>query len=148
MAVDVCYVLKDGFPARMILHSKILPELRSRGVSVAIVVPHANEELMQAMSEEHRIQVFEAPVMDSKHLVEYEWLIRRYLFEDVLENPSLRSWHLKLKDSKTNPIRHRLRSWLYLAINRLSLGSEWFRNRLDAMERRVFLENDGVQGTL
>ncbi len=144
MAVDVCYVLKDGFPARMILHSKILPELRSRGVSVAIVVPHADEEVMQAVSEEHGVQVFEAPTLDSKHLLEYEWLIRRYLFEDVLENPSLRSWHLKLKDSETNPIRHRVRSWIYLTINRMSLGSKWVRNRLDAMERRVFLDNDEV----
>lgn len=144
MAVDVCYVLKDGFPARMILHSKILPELRSRGLSVAIVVPHADEGVMQSVSEKLGVQVFEAPSLDSKHLVEYEWLIRRYLFEDVLANPSLRSWHLKLKDSETHPFRHLVRSWVYLAINRLSLSSRWVRDRLDTLERRFFLENDEV----
>jgi hypothetical protein len=148
MAVDVCYVLKDGFPARMILHSRILHELRSHGVTVAIVVPHSDEEVVQAVAEELGVQVFEAPDMDSKHLTEYEWLIRRYLFEDVLKNPSLRSWHLKLKDSQTNPLRHRIRSWVYLAINRMSLGSKWVRRRLADLERRVFLENEAVQSVV
>ena len=98
MGVDVCYVLKDGFPARMILHSEILPHLKKQGLSVALVVPNAGDPIMEAMAERHGVQLFEAPVIQSRLTNEYEWLIRRYLFEDVLANPSLRSWHLKLKD--------------------------------------------------
>jgi hypothetical protein len=145
MAVDLCYVLKDGFPARMILHSRILPELRKRGLSIAIVVPHADEQLMREVSATHGIEVIEAPTLSSKHLAEYEWLIRRYLFEDVLKNPTLRSWHLKLKDGENNLVRERIRSWVYLAMNRMSLKSAWVRRQLSKMERRLFLENEDVR---
>ena len=37
MSVDVCYLISHGFAARMILHSKLLPELRKQGLSVAIM---------------------------------------------------------------------------------------------------------------
>jgi len=148
MSVDVCYVLKDGFPARMVLHSEILPELRARGVSVALVVPNAREPLMQEMASRHDASLIEAPNVYSRLTTEYEWLIRRYLFEDVLANPSLRSWHLKLKDMPERPIRNRARAAFYLTINRLSLKSRQFRRLLERVERRVFLDNTEVQALI
>ncbi|MGA7304213.1 MAG: hypothetical protein WBW88_05040 [Rhodothermales bacterium] len=144
MAVDVCYVLKDGFPARMVLHSEILPRLHEMDVSVALVVPNAHENLMQEMAERHHVTLFEAPNVYSRLTIEYEWLIRRYLFEDVLSNPSLRSWHLKLRDMPEHPTRNRLRAAFYLTVNRLSLRSARFRRFLQRIEKRLFLDNDEV----
>jgi len=144
MAVDVCYVLKDGFPARMVLHSEILPELRERNISVALVVPNAHESLMRETAERHSVTLFEAPNVHSRLTIEYEWLIRRYLFEDVLSNPSLRSWHLKLKDMPEHPMRNQLRAAFYLTINRLSLRSRAFRRFLQRIEKRLFLDNKEV----
>jgi hypothetical protein len=148
MGVDVCYVLKDGFPARMVLHSDILPELRSRDVSVALVVPNADEPVMKDMAERHEVALFEAPDVYSRLTTEYEWLIRRYLFEDVLSNPSLKSWHLKLKDMPERPFRNRIRAAFYLAVNRLSLRSSRFRALLERLEKRLFLDNEQVEAVL
>lgn len=145
MAVDVCYVLKDGFPARMVLHSNILPRLRERGLSVGLVVPNAREPLMEEMAERHGVTLFEAPDVYTRMTTEYEWLIRRYLFEDVLANPSLRSWHLKLKDMPERPLRNRLRAAFYLAVNRLSLRSRSFQRLLERLEKRLFLDNEEVR---
>lgn len=144
MAVDVCYVLKDGFPARMVLHSDILPQLRARDVSVALVVPHADESLMRKVAERYGVRLFQAPNVYSRLTIEYEWLIRRYLFEDVLSNPSLKSWHLKLKDMPEHPIRNQLRAAFYLTVNRLSLRSPAFRRFLQRIEKRLFLDNQEV----
>jgi len=145
MGVDVCYVLKDGFPARMVLHSDILPELRRRGLSVALVVPDAKDEAIQTMASQHDVTLYEAPNVYTRLTTEYEWLVRRYLFEDVLANPSLRSWHLKLKDMAERPIRNQIRAAFYLGVNRLSLRSRPFRRFLEWIERRVFLDNAEVE---
>ena len=76
MGVDVCYVLKDGFPARMVLHSDILPELRRRGLSVALVVPDAKDEAIQTMASQHDVTLYEAPNVYTRLTTEYEWLVR------------------------------------------------------------------------
>ncbi len=141
MSVDLCYVISHGFAARMILHSDILSALQKRGISVGLVVPNADEPSMQALARKRSVQLAQAPQLKSRLLNEYESLLRRYLFEDVLDNPSLRSWHHRYLDTggKTG-----LKARTYLQLNRLSLRFPAIRRTLDRMERRLFLRNAAV----
>ncbi|MEM6335612.1 MAG: hypothetical protein AAF752_03540, partial [Bacteroidota bacterium] len=125
----------------MILHSDILPNLRKAGVSVALVVPNAEEANMQALAQRHGVSLVQAPVMHSKLRSEYEGLLRRYLFENVLENPSLRSWHYRYLD-EGGKTAAKVR--LYLGLNKVSLRSPAIRRMLDSVERRLFLDSPEV----
>jgi hypothetical protein len=128
----------------MVLQSEILPNLAARGVSVAIAVPDATDEGLRSVVERHGARLIQSPPIESRRLHEYESLLRRYLFEDVLETPSLRAWHLKLKHRPEHPIRNRARAATYLTINRLSNRSRVFRRLLRKAEERLFLENRDV----
>jgi hypothetical protein len=148
MSIDLCYVISHGFAARMILHSDILPHLRQRGISVALVVPNADEANMRALAEKHDVTLIQAPVLKSRVLREYETWLRRYLFEDVLANPALRSWHYRLLDLPQNRIRNNIRARLYMGLNRVARRFPQIQGQLDRLEEKVFLNNPEVADIL
>lgn len=136
MGADVCYVFSNGFSARMILQSDVVPHLRARGLSLAAITPNAGEPAMQRLAASRGIRLEQAPALTGWQRSEYHRM-RRYLFEDVRRNPAL--WAREL-EARAHPPRRplpRLRQAIAYPVNRASLRLPRFRRWLSAWEQRV-----------
>jgi hypothetical protein len=128
--VDVCYLLSHGFAARMVLHTNLIPRIRERGLSVAVVVPSTAERAAENIEKRHGLEVRVAPDYQNAYRREYA-ILRRYLFEDVERNPALWPKH---HFSRELSLKRRLALDAYLMVNRLSVRSATVRNVLHRLE--------------
>jgi hypothetical protein len=92
--IDLCYLISHGFAARMILHSDVIPHLRARGVSVALITPNAGEAPVRAFAAKHGVRLAPMPPLPEKRLRFYNQ-VRYYLGEEVRRNPALWARHLR-----------------------------------------------------
>lgn len=115
---DVCYVVSHGFAARTVLHSEIVPLLRGRGLSVAVVSPNAREPHFAQLCAERGAVAVQAPELPLRGLRGYSGS-RRYLFEDYLGNAALRATHLRDLHGQTARAVCRWRARAGVLVNRL-----------------------------
>jgi hypothetical protein len=47
MGVDICFLISNGFSARIVLQSEVIPSLKREGLSVAVIAPNADEDGMK-----------------------------------------------------------------------------------------------------
>ncbi|MCH8319193.1 MAG: hypothetical protein IIA88_11985, partial [Bacteroidetes bacterium] len=94
MNFDICYIISHGFSARMIFDSDLIPHLKRKGLSIAIVTPNANEESMQSTATRLGISVFETPKTNRLLISEY-LVLRSYIYENIKNNPALWAKHLR-----------------------------------------------------
>ncbi|MBK9239148.1 MAG: hypothetical protein IPL75_02545 [Acidobacteria bacterium] len=136
MSIDVCYVFSNGFGTRMILQSGVVPHLRSLGISIAVVSPNAEEPSLQELARRQGILLEPVPKIGGRRMTRYHRM-RRYMFEDIRQNPSIWARHMQ---ARANPPKHplkRLRQALYYPMNRASVRFPWFRQFLKRMEARA-----------
>jgi hypothetical protein len=136
MSVDICYVFSNGFGARMILQSDVVPQLKARGLSMAVVTPNAGEPSMIARAERLGIRLEPAPRIEGWRPAEYHSM-RRYLFEDVRTNPSLWARELERRARPSARLSRRLRQSLYYPINRASVRFPQVRRWFLEWEKRA-----------
>ncbi len=135
---DICYVISQGFAARMILHSDLVPSLRARGLSVALIAPNAGEASLRAFAAQHQVRLEPLPALPPRWLSYYgQW--RWYLYEDVRRNPSLWAKHLRAVAQAGRPWR-RLAPALLLGLNRLAARSGWLRALFGAVEKLLLAD--------
>ena len=134
--VNVCYLITQGFSARMVLHTALVPKLTERGVTAAVVTPNADEASMQALGDELGVSIY--PALGDQRLASSLALnqIQRYVFEDVAGNPALRAKHLR----DVAPDVRRWRRGLATAmmwLNRTSQRLPAIPNTLDRIQQRL-----------
>lgn len=156
MPLAVCYVLSFGFPARTVLHTGIVSELRKRRANTAAICPGADDPGLKHVAERLGVEMHAPPGSLPRAGREY-LAARRYLFEDVRANPALYARHLRDIEPPSNPparLRHRLsgaakrleRRGLYL-LNRVMRRSKVLSGAAAAGER-LFLRNRELRALL
>ena len=116
--IDICYVISNGFSARMLFQTGLIPQLAENN-RIAIISPDINDSNLIAYREEGKIELYEAK--DPKDLWSSEYLFKRkYYLEDIRNNHALWEKHIyHTRYSKTvNPWR-RIRPYYYYLIHRL-----------------------------
>ena len=98
MSLDICYVIAHGFSLRMVLHSKVVPQLRARGLRVGVITPNAEETSLIELAAELGIQVF--PVVGVQQ-AGHTWL-RPFLTEDLRQHFPLRMKLEGMKNTRKN----------------------------------------------
>lgn len=136
--IDICYLLSHGFAARMILQTDVMQEIRQRGLSVAVVVPSQAESVARDIRERYGLSVLTAPDYENAYRREYQ-ILRRYMFEDVRQNPAL--WPKHCWSKKSSRIRGLVLD-SYLGLNKLSLRSSAFRGGLAKLESTLLRSRD------
>jgi hypothetical protein len=147
MSVDICYIVTHGFSARMVLQSEVIPNLRKEGKSVVVIAPNASEESMTKYEKEYGIKVIQSPVKNTWLMGEY-FLLKRYLFEDIRNNPAL--WEKHLRETKDNKSKHPwriVRPRLYYFVHKTLFKSAFIRKAFKASEK-LFLYNKGLKALL
>ncbi len=143
--IDICYILSFGFAARTVLHSGLVPALRSRGLSVAAVCPGAGEEGWRTVAGKLEIELYAAPKLGNWFAREY-LEARRYFFENVRQNPALWARHLR-NTERAAPPRGRLQCQSLLALNRVLMRARPLRQTLATVEAS-FLRSRAVRRLL
>ncbi len=113
------------------MQSTILPRLREKDVSIAIVLPDAADATVRALGERHGIRIVQAPEIDPALSYRY-FMLRRYFFEDIKKNPALWSKHLKFLT--TEPFAKRMMIRSYYVLNRLSVHVPFVRRLIRKLE--------------
>jgi len=149
MPASACYVLSFGFPARTVLHTGIVPELRKRGMTVTAICPAPGDPALMRVAERSGVEMYAPPGSLPRAGREY-LAARRYLFEDVRGNPALYARHLRDIEVPSNPPM-RLRQRLSGAARRFERRTLYFSNRVmcsskvlsgaAAAGERLFLRN-------
>lgn len=151
----LCYILSFGFPARMVLHTGLVPELRRRGMAVSAICPGADEPELKALAQRLSVTLHGPP--EIQRLGREYLAARRYLFEDVRRNPALLARHLRdlerpalgprpLKCRLSSAARRFQRRGLYL-LNRVMCRSLSLA-ALAAAGERLFLRSAGLRELL
>lgn len=135
MSIDICYIVIHGFSARMVLQSEVIPNLRKEGKSIVVIAPNASEESMKKHEKDYGIKVIQSPVKSTWLMSEY-FFLKRYLYEDIRNNPAL--WEKHLRETKDNKSKHPwriIRPRLYYFLHKTFFRLTFIRKLLKATER-------------
>jgi hypothetical protein len=135
MNTDICYVVSHGFASRMLVQTDLLGRLVAQGKSVALVCPDANDPVLSGYCERHGIRLFEfRPKV--RWMSDGYMMKRRYILEDIRENPAL--WEKHLAATKfhlaRNPLK-RFRPFWYYFMHLLARRFPAMRRRFAERER-------------
>lgn len=106
---DFCYLASHGFAARMVLQTNLLVQLSQQGYRISLVVPDKNDENVKTICDENGIDIYECHP-DLKFL-QKQWItIRKYLFQDIRQNPALYE-KFKHDTKSTSSLSKKIRSY-------------------------------------
>ena len=134
MPPDLAYVISHGFAARMILHSTLLDQLKSRGLKVALISPDVQSAPIRERAAATGVQLVQAPVLSPTRTQLYGRL-RPYLYDDVHANPALRAKHLRALEE--GRFHRRLEERARYALNRTLCLAPGLRSPWSALESRL-----------
>ena len=130
----VCYLISHGFAARMIFQSGLVKRLRAMGKSIAIIAPDAKDPNLVQNCEKYGVKLYE--FTPEKGRVRY-LKFRKYLLEDVKNNPALYAKHLRSVESKENSASRKLVDYLSFWLNRFIINIPGGRKLVKAYEKRI-----------
>ena len=134
MRVDVCYLVSHGFAARMVLHSRLLHELRQRGLSVAVLLPGLDARDLEALESEYGIQ-FVSTLLPRGRKLQLSNRIKPYIYENIRENPALWSKHIRVVKGVDGGGWWRHMAHVGFAVNRIAIRFAGLRHLLLSAER-------------
>lgn len=108
--LDIMYLASHGFAVRMLLQTDLLKLLTAKGLKVGIVTPDAADDSLADYCKENNIVNIEYVEKPVKWLHNIE-LFRRYLLENVKNNPALYEKHLRMVEQakSSSSMRSRVR---------------------------------------
>ena len=117
MDYDICYMVTNGFSARMITQTDLLQKL-SINNKVAVITVDDTDINLRNYCQKNNIGLFNYRKKFSKHMHEF-YEKRRYYLEDIKENPALWEKHLYLTkyNRPKNPIKLLKIYYWYLMFN-------------------------------
>jgi CDP-glycerol glycerophosphotransferase (TagB/SpsB family) len=126
----IAFLLTDGFAARMMVRSGIASRLVDHQTRVTVISPNADEAYFRRECEKDGIEVKQEPKSTGR-IAHWFRIYRSYLLDNVMVNPTLRSWHIQRKE------KWPVYSFVMELVNRSLARAAWFRNLSRAVERRL-----------
>lgn len=142
MRPDVCFIISHGFAARMIFHSNVIPALKERGLSTAVITANADHKMIKDLARRYEVQLEKPPVLNAKRLYFYSQ-IRPYLYDDVRGNFALWSKHARaVEEAKERPGRlQKLQPRVYMAINKIIVRHPIMRHGFTRWEKILLADS-------
>lgn len=145
---DVCYIVSLGFSARMILHTDLICELKKAGFkNISLVFPGKKDESLLGYEKLFGIKTYFADFRNSLWSNEY-MNFRRYIYEDIKNNPALFAKHIKsiLEYKGLNPWR-KIKPHLYYSVNKIT-GVFGFLKSVFGKIERIILKSRSLKKLL
>jgi CDP-Glycerol:Poly(glycerophosphate) glycerophosphotransferase len=128
--MHIAFYFDHGFAARTTLRAGVAQRLISRGASVTIVSPNADESYFQQECREAGAALVQAPKSTGRMAYWFR-IYRPYLLGDVMNNPGLKAQHVGRFQER--PVRGLLTE----IVNRTATRSPSFQKWSRALERRL-----------
>ena len=135
---DICYIISLGFSARMILHTNLICELKNAGLNnISVILPGKDDGAFKKYEETLGIKVYYADVKNTFWSNEY-LNFRKYLYEDVRNNPALMAKHIKsIEDYHGyNPWR-KFKPYIYAGVNFVMTKLKFLRGMFEYFEKFI-----------
>lgn len=138
---DYLFLISNGFSARMICQTDLLPGLRRAGLRIGILSADKTDASLRRLADEHRVELYQYDVR--RGLVTAQLFdLRKYFLNDIEKNPALLE---KYMSRKLDPNR----SLVGKVQNKLAGGLYWLGQHLPGLrpayqrlERRMLRSND------
>ena len=122
---DYLFLISNGFSARMICQTDLLPELRRAGLRVGILTADRQDASLRSLADRHGVEIYEYDVKRSALNVQL-FQLRKYFLNDIRKNPALLEKYMSRKlDPERSPLRR--------AQTRLAGGLYWLGQRVPAL---------------
>jgi len=125
----------------MIFQTGLLRQLTDRGISVTVIVPDASDPNIVSLCERDGVRPLEypAPSQPAQRVLKS---LRKYVVEDIRNNPCLWDKHEELK--RAGGWRKRLTSSLGLILNAVVVFAPLLRRLFLRMEQRILLRQEAI----
>lgn len=90
----IAVLLTDGFAARTVIRSGVARWLIAEGARVTVISPNANESYFQQECQREGVALHQEP-KSSGRIAQRFRVYRPYLLDDVINNPALKSKHIR-----------------------------------------------------
>jgi hypothetical protein len=138
--IDVCYLISHGFAARMVFQSGLIEKLNQAGNSVAIISPDINDPNLVKNCLKHNVSLFAFPKLKNRDAY---LKFRKYLLEDVKNNPALYAKHLRNIKSEKSTLKNKLVSTLSYFLNRLIIHLPFIKKLVNQYEKSILKSSEG-----
>jgi hypothetical protein len=135
---DVCYIVSLGLSARMILHTDLIKEMKKAGLNnIALVFPGKIDKSFEHYEQNFGIKTYFADFKNSIWSNEY-MNFRRYVYEDIRNNPALLAKHVKsiFEYKGINPWR-KIKPYFYYTVNKISEVLSFSRPAFSKLEQFI-----------
>ncbi len=143
---DFCYVISNGFSARMLFQTGLIPTLANRCNGIALIVPDKNDEnLIKYTKDNNNISIFEIQLPNSFWTDDYKFK-RKYYLENIKTNPALYEKHIhSIRYNKSLHPWRRIRAFYYILIHLLipyfpSIKKQFIKN-----ESKYLINNEVIK---
>lgn len=135
IALDIVYIISHGFAARMVLQTGLLKQLAQQDLKVGVISSDAGDPNLKYLADNFGIRIFEYKFSNNFWGENY-WVRRRYVLEDIKDNPALWGKHIKaIKSNKSKHPWRRLRPYFNIWHYRFARLFPCYRKRFEKKEQ-------------
>lgn len=91
--IDICYIITNGFAARMVTQTNLLGLLVKEGKSIGLICPDINDENLKRYCKKEGVHLYEFNPASSFWTSQYAE-VRKYFLEDIETNVALKEKHI------------------------------------------------------
>jgi hypothetical protein len=135
------YLATHGFAVRKIFQTGLLRRLTERGVQVSVIVPDASDPNVVELCARDGVRPIEypAPSQPAQRILKS---LRKYIVEDIRNNPCLWDKHEELK--RGGGLRKELTSRFGLMLNDIVVFAPSLRRLFLRLEQRILLRHEAL----
>ncbi len=93
---DYLFLISNGFSARMICQTDLLPALRRGGLRIGILTADRDDPSLQPLADNHGVELYQYEVKRST-LNDQLFQLRKYFLNDIRKNPALLEKYMSRK---------------------------------------------------
>ena len=133
---DLLFLISNGFSARMICQTELLPGLVAGGLRVGVLAADRQDPSLVALAERTGVELYEYDVPRGAVKAQL-FSLRRYFFNDLENNPALREKYMSRKLDASRSFLQRCQHVLSGALYAVGRRSARLRQAYWKLERRL-----------
>lgn len=122
---DYLFLISNGFSARMICQTDLLPGLRRAGLRIGILTADKTDASLRRLAEDHGVELYQYEVSRGPVTTQL-FDLRKYFLNDLRTNPALMEKYMSRRLASDRSLPHRLQ-------NRLAGGLSWLGQSIPAL---------------
>lgn len=138
--LDVLYIASHGFAVRMLIQTNLLGKLTASGLRVGLISTDKSDPTLEAYCTDKEVDLYEFNAQQPGFWEGEYQLLRRYLLEDIRNNPALWEKHLRFLNSEGATAKRKLKIKSYYSLHKISRILK-FPGKIVSFLEQLFLQS-------